>query len=65
MVEQMRQITENAAATTRRARRDAERRLATPAPRPDAPAPPPPPSLPAEEGADDEPVQPFEVIEQW
>ncbi|GAA4976436.1 putative transposase [Nonomuraea thailandensis] len=65
MVEQMRQITENAAATTRRARRDTERRLATPAPRPDAPAPPPPPSLPAEEGADDELVQPFEVIEQW
>ncbi|MFD1538747.1 Mu transposase C-terminal domain-containing protein [Nonomuraea guangzhouensis] len=61
MVEQMRQITENAAAKTRRARREVERRSATPAPRSAAPTPPPP----AEECADDTPVQPFEVIEQW
>jgi putative transposase len=60
MVEQMRTITDTAAATTRRARRDAARRAAVPAP----PA--------AEQGAlvcpDDETgvgAAPFEVIEQW
>ncbi|TMR17461.1 DDE-type integrase/transposase/recombinase [Nonomuraea turkmeniaca] len=61
MVEQMRQITDDAAAKTRRARREVERRSATPAPRAAGSAPPPP----AEGRADEEPVQPFEVIEQW
>ena len=42
MVEQMRQITENAAAKTRRARREVERRSATPATRRIPPAPLPP-----------------------
>ncbi|MGW5685241.1 transposase [Nonomuraea sp. NPDC003754] len=61
MVEQMRQITEDAAAKTRRARREVERRSATPAPH--AAGPPFPP--PVEGRADEEPVRPFEVIEQW
>ncbi|MEU7835695.1 Mu transposase C-terminal domain-containing protein [Nonomuraea sp. NPDC049129] len=61
MVEQMRQVTEDAAAKTRRARREMERRSATPAPQ--AAGPPPSPS--AEGCADEEPVRPFEVIEQW
>jgi putative transposase len=59
MVEQMRQITDAAAATTRRARRDRERRAATPA-RPE-PATPLPPEL---DGTGAE-ARPFEVIEQW
>lgn len=57
----MRQITEDAAAKTRRARREVERRSATPAPH--AAGPPFPP--PVEGRADEEPVRPFEVIEQW
>lgn len=61
MVEQMRQITDTAAAITRRARRDAQRRSAIPA-RPTRPAPVPP-------CEDDRTVEgsaePFEVIEQW
>jgi putative transposase len=58
MVEQMRQVTDTAAATTRRARRDRERRLAAP-PRPDpVPALPPPDATGVE-------ARPFEVIEQW
>ncbi|MGP3961775.1 transposase [Nonomuraea sp. 3N208] len=61
MVEQMRQITEDAAAKTRRARREVERRSATPAPQTAGPPPPPP----VEGCADGEPVRPFEVIEQW
>lgn len=65
MVEQMRQITETAAAKTRRARREVERRSATPAPRSAAPTPPPPTSPLAEGWVDDTPVRPFEVIEQW
>ncbi|WP_434094493.1 Mu transposase C-terminal domain-containing protein [Nonomuraea dietziae] len=65
MVEQMRQITETAAAKTRRARREVERRSATPAPRAASPAPLPPTSPPVEGCVDDEPVRPFEVIEQW
>ncbi|MFD8557950.1 hypothetical protein ACFV1N_11760 [Streptosporangium canum] len=61
MVEQMRQITDNAAAKTRRARWDVERRLATPAPR----ATPPAPLPPTEDSAAEKSVRPFEVIEQW
>jgi len=58
MVEQMRQVTDVAAATTRRARRDRERRAATPQ-RPDpAPVPAPPDAAGAE-------ARPFGVIEQW
>ncbi|MFC0429910.1 Mu transposase C-terminal domain-containing protein [Kutzneria buriramensis] len=60
MVAAMRQITDTATATTRKARRDHERRAnATPAPGPAAPPPMPP--------ADDAGavVAPFEVIEQW
>lgn len=59
MVEQMRQITEDAAVTTRRAHREVERRSATPVPH--AAEPPPPP--PVERGANEEPARPFEVIE--
>jgi putative transposase len=63
MVEQMRHITEDAAAASRKARRAAERRKATPA-RPRAvPAPPEPPEPPDDAGA--AAAAPFEVIEQW
>ncbi|WP_205718034.1 hypothetical protein [Actinomadura soli] len=62
MVEQMRQITDTAAATTRKARRQVQRRSAVPA----WPVPAPV-TLPAGEGdrAADASAQPFEVIEQW
>ncbi|MFI6497886.1 Mu transposase C-terminal domain-containing protein [Nonomuraea typhae] len=63
MVEQMRQITEDAAAKTRRARREVERRSATPATRRIPPAPLPPAA--AQDPPEGEPVRPFEVIEQW
>ncbi|HEY0616403.1 MAG TPA: DDE-type integrase/transposase/recombinase [Kribbella sp.] len=58
-VAQMRDITDTAAATTRKARRDRERRTAVP----DAvdPVMPPPPA-PTQPGVT---VKPFEVIEQW
>ena len=59
MVEQMRQITDAAAATTRRARRDRERRCATP------PSPAPAPALPPEPDGTHAEARPFEVIEQW
>jgi putative transposase len=59
MVEQMRQIADTAAATTRKVRREQDRRSAAPA-RPRVP-PPPPISAPAEVAV----VAPFEVIEQW
>ncbi|MEV0386048.1 Mu transposase C-terminal domain-containing protein [Nonomuraea sp. NPDC050643] len=63
MVEQMRQITKDAAAKTRRARREGERRSATPTTRWI------PPALVSPAAAQDlpvgEPVCPFEVIEQW
>jgi putative transposase len=63
MVEQMRQITEDAAAKTRKARRALERRSTTPPPR-QAAAVPPPPAVAG--GATAGPVaKPFEVIEQW
>jgi putative transposase len=61
MVEQMRTITDTAAATTRRARRDAQRRAAVPAARVAAPTnvvPPPEPASPVA-------VEPFAVIEEW
>ena len=58
MVEQMRQVTDAAAATTRTARRDRERRAATPR-RPDPVLILPPPE---DIGVE---AQPFEVIEQW
>jgi len=59
MVDQMRQITDAAAATTRKARRDRERRLAEPARAEPAPALPP-----GHDGTETE-ARPFEVIEQW
>jgi len=60
MVEPMRAITDAASATTRKARRDRERRSAVPAPpgRPEPTVPPPPGTAGAE-------AKPFEVIEQW
>jgi putative transposase len=61
MVEQMREIADTAAATTRKARRDRERRSAVPArPGPVVAVPPPP----AQDTAGVE-AKPFEVIEQW
>ncbi|WP_197540202.1 Mu transposase C-terminal domain-containing protein [Saccharothrix espanaensis] len=60
MVERMRQITEDAGASTRKARRDRERRTATPARPPASLSAPPPPD--EEAGAV---AKPFEVIEQW
>jgi putative transposase len=59
-VAQMREITDTAAATTRRARRDRERRTATPDADPIV-LPPPPPAP----GVEASTVRPFEVIEQW
>ncbi|MEV6415357.1 Mu transposase C-terminal domain-containing protein [Kribbella sp. NPDC051718] len=59
-VAQMREITDTAAATTRKARRDRERRTSTPAADPNV-LPIPPAPLGVEVGA----VRPFEVIEQW
>ena len=59
IVEQMRQITDTAAATTRKARRDRERRAAIPA-RGD-----PVTALPPEQDGTDAGARPFEVIEQW
>ena len=59
MIEQMRQITDAAAATTRRARRDRERRAAVPA-RPERSA-----ALPPETDGSSAEAAPFEVIEQW
>ena len=60
MVEQMRQITDAAAAAARKARRDRERRSTVPAEQPGPAAPLPPTAA----GADAE-ARPFEVIEQW
>jgi putative transposase len=62
MVEQMRQITDTAAASTRKARRDRERRT-TPARSSVAAALTPPP--PASSGESSVTAEPFEVIEQW
>ncbi|HEX5297030.1 MAG TPA: DDE-type integrase/transposase/recombinase [Streptosporangiaceae bacterium] len=59
MVEQMRQVTDAAATSTRRARRDRERRAAAPA-RPEPAAE----TLPPEQDGNAE-ARPFEVIEQW
>ena len=60
MVKRMRQITDTAAASTRKARRDLQRRSATPA-RPHPIVPPAPP----EDGNTDVVAKPFEVIERW
>jgi putative transposase len=60
MVEQMRHLTEDAAAASRKARRAVERRKATPA-RSWVVAAPPEPPADAMDGA----AAPFEVIEQW
>ncbi|MQA64059.1 MAG: DDE-type integrase/transposase/recombinase [Actinophytocola sp.] len=60
MVERMREITDTAAATTRKARRDHQRRSATPARQPST-APLPPPKV----RSNDVVATPFEVIEQW
>ena len=59
MVDQMRQITDAAAATTRKARRDGERRAATPE------RAEPPAALPPELDGAAAAARPFEVIEQW
>jgi putative transposase len=59
MVEQMRQITDAAAAATRKARRDRERRAATSARAEPAMA------LPPDQDGTDAEARPFEVIEQW
>ena len=57
MAGQMRAISETAVKTTRRARRDAERRPAAPPPRA--------PALPPGSGDDATPAAPFDVIEEW
>ena len=63
MVAQMRQITDSAAAATRKARRDRQRRTDTlPAPR--SASPPKPPAPLAGQGGEAA-ARPFEVIEQW
>ena len=59
MVEHMRQITDAAAAATRRARRDRERRAATPA------RAEPATLLPPEQDGTGAEARLFEVIEQW
>jgi putative transposase len=59
MIGQMRQITDTASATTRRARRDRERRAAVPA------RDEPPAALPPEPDGSSPAAAPFEVIEQW
>ena len=61
MVEQMRQITDAAAVSTRKARRDRERRAATPA----LPEPTRPAAVPLEQDGTEAEARPFEVIEQW
>lgn len=63
MVEQMRQITEDAAVKTRKARRSLQRRTATP-PRRQAAAVLPPP-MEGGQGAAGPAATPFEEIEQW
>jgi putative transposase len=73
MVATMRTITDTAQATTRKARRDAERRherttrppAGTPRLVPPAPAECPPDSTATAEADGAGPVRPFEVIEQW
>ena len=58
MVKQMRQITDAAAASTRKARRDRERRPVAPRQVDPVPVPPPPEDAGVE-------APPFKVIEQW
>jgi len=64
MVEQMREITDTAAATTRKARRDRERRAAAP-PRVQPVAAVRTPPAPEASGDAGVVARPFEVIEQW
>lgn len=64
MVAQMREITDAAAAGTRKARRDRQRRAEAPPRSRHAAAPPKPPA--GQTGPDEQAMaQPFEVIEQW
>ncbi|MFI2373206.1 Mu transposase C-terminal domain-containing protein [Streptomyces sp. NPDC018833] len=63
MVAQMREITEVAAASTRKARRDRQRRTEAP-PQP-SPAPSPKPPAPPTGSDGEVAARPFEVIEQW
>ncbi|WP_436847536.1 Mu transposase C-terminal domain-containing protein [Streptomyces aureus] len=63
MVARMREITDTAAAATRWARRDPQRRADVPQ-RP-GPSPQPPPPAPQEADHEGSAAQPFEVIEQW
>jgi putative transposase len=62
MVEQMRQITDAAAATTRKARRDRERRASAPPARSGLATAA---TLPPEHDGAEAEARPFEVIEQW
>jgi putative transposase len=62
MVEQMRAITDTATKTTRKTRRDAERRTAIPQHGPQV-TPVPPPPMPVDAG--ETPAAPFDVIEEW
>lgn len=62
MVDQMRRIADTAAVTTRKARREQDRRASAPA-RPRPPSAPLPPAEPDSGGSGV--VAPFEVIEQW
>lgn len=64
MVARMREITETAAATTRKARRD-HQRLTAAATRPRSAVAIPPAPTPETSGEAAIPVQPFGVIEQW
>src|SRR5216683_1516804 len=64
MVEQMREITDTAAAATRKARRDRERRGPSPARPAPAGAVPPPPA-PDDAGGAGAQAKPFQEIEQW
>lgn len=67
MIEQMRRIAEDAARTTRRARRDAERRSHAPAPPAALAAPDMPPAPPPDQTGEASPQAApwFEQIEQW
>ncbi|WP_164206974.1 Mu transposase C-terminal domain-containing protein [[Micrococcus luteus] ATCC 49442] len=68
MIEQMRQVSETAVRTTKRLRRETERRRQAKDPRrPDAQSSktPPPPDVPADVNPGEAAVQPFEQIEEW
>lgn len=64
MVTQMREIADTAVSTTRKVRRDVQRRTeASLRPQPAVPSPKPP--APDTSGDDKAVARPFEVIEQW